>query len=116
MYALFIVLNDTDYLDEVLARFMKIGVGGATIIESQGMARAIVHNNYESIPLFGSLKSMLSDSRPYSKTIFTVLNSQEMVNKTVAEIQELLSDVVRTDIGFIFTMPVAQVFPIKKSN
>jgi nitrogen regulatory protein PII len=115
MFALFIVLNDTDYLDEVLSRFVSIGVGGATIIDSQGMARAIVHNNFESIPLFGSLKSMLTDSHPYSKTIFTVLSSQELVDKTVAEVQHTLSDIKRKDIGFMFTIPVAQIFPIKKA-
>jgi len=114
MFVLFIVLNDVDYLDEVLARFLRLGVGGATILESQGMARAIVHNNFESIPLFGSLKSLLTDSHPYSKTIFTVLQSQEMVDKTVAAVQELLSDVAKSDTGFIFTVPVVKTYPIKK--
>ena len=28
MFALFLVLNDTDYLDEILARFVDVGVQG----------------------------------------------------------------------------------------
>lgn len=37
MYALFIVLNRTDYLEDILAGFVEAGVGGATILDSQGM-------------------------------------------------------------------------------
>lgn len=114
MYALFIVLNDQDYLDEVLHRFMQNGVSGATILDSQGMAHAIVHGNYESIPLFGSLKSLLTDTHPYSKTIFSVIPNQSIVESVVSSIQELFSDVKRKDLGFIFSVPVANVYPIKK--
>ena len=114
MYALFIVLNDKDYLDEVLNRFMQNGVKGATILESQGMAHAIVHGNYESIPLFGSLKSLLTDTHPYSKTIFSVIESQAIVDAVVSSIQDLFSDVKRQDLGFIFSVPVANIYPIKR--
>ncbi len=114
MFALFIVLNDQDYLDEVLHRFMQNGVSGATILDSQGMAHAIVHGNYESIPLFGSLKSLLTDTHPYSKTIFSVIPNQAIVDSVVLSIQELFSDVKRKDLGFIFSVPVANVYPIKK--
>ncbi len=37
-----------------------------------------------------------------------------MVDKTVKAIQELLSDVAKSDTGFIFTVPVAKTYPIKK--
>ena len=36
MYALFIVLNEVDYLDTILDKFMEVGVKGATILDSQG--------------------------------------------------------------------------------
>jgi nitrogen regulatory protein PII len=113
MYVLFMVLNDRDYLDEVLSRFVKLGVSG-TILESQGMAHAIVEGNYESIPLFGSLKSLLTDTHPYSNTIFSVIKGQEKVDEVVASIQELFSDVHRKDLGFIFSIPVVNIYPIKQ--
>ena len=42
MHALFLVLNKTDELEDVLAAMMKAGVKGATIVDSQGMGSAIV--------------------------------------------------------------------------
>lgn len=34
MYALFVVLNKTDYLEDILSAFYDLGVAGATIIDS----------------------------------------------------------------------------------
>lgn len=42
MNVLFIVLNDLAYLDEILEEFVSLKVRGATIIESEGMAAAIL--------------------------------------------------------------------------
>lgn len=44
MYALFIVLNAIDYLEEILSGFVEVGVSGATILDSQGMGSTIVNN------------------------------------------------------------------------
>lgn len=62
-----------DYLDDILAGFVDVGVSGATILDSQGMASAIVNGNNQGISLFSSLKTLLEDAHPYNKTIFTVL-------------------------------------------
>jgi hypothetical protein len=37
MNILFLVLNETEYLDEILDGFVDAGVKGATILDSQGM-------------------------------------------------------------------------------
>ncbi len=39
MYVILYVLDDPDRLDEVLEAWRKVGVGGATIIESTGIYR-----------------------------------------------------------------------------
>lgn len=56
MFALFLVLNDTDYLDEILARFVDVGVQGATIVDSQGMASALVSSRGRDYPSSAPLK------------------------------------------------------------
>lgn len=110
MYALFIVLNQTDYLDDILEKFVEVGVTGATVLDSQGMASAIMHADNRSIPLFGSLKTLVDGARPYNKTIFTVLKSDDMVEKTVAAVQEVLQDVSPTGLGFMFSVPIGSVY------
>jgi nitrogen regulatory protein PII len=109
MVALIIVLNQTDYLEDILAKFVQLGVGGATIIDSQGMASAIVHGGIQSIPLFGSLKSILAGSNPYNKTLFTVINNKELLQQTMQEIKNMLKKVGRPSAGFMFTVPVDNI-------
>ncbi len=110
MKVLFIVLNNTEYLEEVLALLVENDVRGATILESQGMASSIVNNDITDIPLFGSLKTLLKDRHPYNKTIFSVINNQEKVHKVVEAIQHLLKDEKKQDGCFIFTIPVGECF------
>jgi len=82
MYVLFVVLNAIDYLDDIISGFVEVGVSGATILDSQGMGSSIVNNQNKNIPLFGALRMLLEDSHPYSKTIFTVLENEELVEKS----------------------------------
>lgn len=108
MYALFIVLNKTNYLDDILEKFLEIGVTGATILDSQGMAGAIADKS--SVPMFGLLKTILDDSKPYNKTIFTVLENQKMVEITAAAVKEVLGNDAKVGAGFMFSVPLGNIY------
>lgn len=116
MQALFLILNETDYLEDILEEFVEIGVKGATIIDSQGMGRALATNSDQHIPMFGYLKNFLDDGHPYNKTVFTVLESQELVDKVVETIDKVVGGIDRPGVGFIFTMPVGSVYGIGKES
>ena len=115
MQALFIVLNQIDYLDDILSKFLEIGVTGATILDSQGMGSAIVHNN-DNLPLFGSIKAFMDNSRPYNKTIFTLIDDEELVEKAVAATKEIVGDITKPGVGLMFTIPVGKVYGLKPTD
>ncbi|HCW05430.1 MAG TPA: hypothetical protein DGK91_13480 [Clostridium sp.] len=110
MKVLFIVLNNTDYLEDVLSLLVEHNVNGATILESQGMGSTIVNNDISDIPLFGSLKKLLKDNHPYNKTIFTVIKDQNKLYRVVAAIKSLLKEEKKPNAGFMFTVPVDEIF------
>lgn len=110
--ALFIVLNEVDYLNDILSGFVEIGVSGATVLDSQGMASVIVNGSNKGVPLFGYLKTLLEDSLPYNKTIFTVLQSEELVEKAVAVVQDVVGDISNSNVGFMFTIPIGKTYPM----
>lgn len=116
MHVLFLVLNETEYLDDILAAFVKVGVKGATILDSQGMASAIASNTNRQIPLFGSLKSFLDSSRPYNKTVFTVIDSDELLDKAIDAVNSVVGDICKPGIGLMFTMPVGRICGIPKNT
>jgi len=109
MHALFIVLNKTDYLDLILSKLIELGIDGATIIDSQGMASAIVNESMEGIPMFGALKSLIGNDNPYSKTVFTVIKSHMLLSTAMEQIAELMMSVKNRPVGFMFTVPVEDV-------
>ncbi|NLL72340.1 MAG: hypothetical protein GX237_02295 [Clostridiales bacterium] len=112
MYALFVVLNEIDYMEDILSGFVENKISGATILDSQGMGSAIANSSNEDIPLFGKFRMLIGDSHPYSKTIFTVLEDEVMVDKAVEVVRETLADVEDNGAGFMFTVPVGKVYPI----
>ncbi len=109
MFALFIVVNYPEYLEDILSKLVNLGVKGATILDSQGMGSAIVQQGIDSIPIFGSLKTLLSGSNPYSKTIFTIINEEHLLHETMHDVEKIFQMDKKTQAGLMFTVPVSEV-------
>lgn len=113
MNVLFIVLNKPDYLEELLSKLMEKGIKGATILDSQGMGFAMNHGGHGNEPFFGQIRTMIDNSRPYNKTVFTVIEDEETLAKAVSVAKEVFGDVYEPGIGMMFTMPVNNVYGMK---
>lgn len=110
MFALFIVMNKTKYLDEILSNFVKVGVRGATIVDSQGMAGAMADADTMP-PVFGGLlKGVIENAKPCNKTIITVLETQELVDQVVATVKQTLGNDAKEGAGFMFSVPLGNVY------
>lgn len=110
MNALFLILNKTEYLDDILAGFVDVGVKGATILDSQGMGNALMNGKHYDMPFFGSLKSLLDHNRPYNKVIFTIIEEEELVDKAVKVVQDIVGDLSQPGVGLMFTLPVGNIY------
>ncbi len=112
MNVLFIVLNETDYLDDILDGFVEIGVKGATILDSQGMGSVITNSGRGKEPFFGAIRSFIENAKPYNKTIFTVIEDEELLLEAIKTVKSILGDIYRPGIGMIFTVPVGHIYGI----
>ncbi|MEG0367637.1 MAG: hypothetical protein RR585_12425 [Coprobacillus sp.] len=103
MQVIFVVLNKIECLDELLARLKKAGVGGGTILDSTGMVKSLEDSD-ESY-LLGSLRLFLDASRPDSKTIFFIVQDEQVdiVRKTV---DDVLEGIDNHDTGIMFGIPI----------
>jgi hypothetical protein len=114
MEALFIVLNDLSYMDEILEKFIELHIKGATIIESQGMAQAIAEKDGGGQGLFsGPFYKALVGDQNHSKIIFTVLPESFDKKNLILEVRSILEQSKKGVIGFMFTLPVSGIYPIK---
>ncbi len=113
MNILFLILNKTEYLDQILDRFVEIGIKGATILDSQGMGSALTDSG-KDIPFFGGLRNLLDNSRPYNKTIFTVIEDEETLNTAIEEVKKILGNMNDPGVGLMFTLPIGGIYGMTK--
>ena len=109
MNILFLVLNEVEYLEDILDAFVDVGVKGATILDSQGMGSALTNGGKE-FPFFGALRNLLDGARPYNKTIFTVIEDENILEEAVKAVKEILGDMSNPGVGLMFTLPVGNIF------
>ncbi len=101
MKLLVLVINKEEYLEPVLELFVEMGIRGATILDSVGMGRVLAHD----IPIFAGLRDLIPESRPFNKTILTVIED-ELVEPLVRAIEDVVGDLNKPGTGVAFTVPV----------
>lgn len=107
MKALFLILNKTEKLNDVLEAYVKVGIKGATVVDSQGMGSALSESN---LPMFGGfLRTVLDNNRPFDKVIFSVVKDEEVLNDAIAAVEGILGDMSKPGVGLMFVMPVDRV-------
>lgn len=97
------VLNQTEKLEELLNKMMERGLSGATVLDSRGMAHILCD---EDTPMFGMLRSIINQNRRENKTIFAVLDDQQ-VEVMKALVREVTGGLDQADTGVMFAVPVS---------
>ncbi len=108
MELLVAVINQQELLDDILSGFLELGITGATVINSEGMAHVLTHD----IPIFAGLQTLISRSRPQNQTLFSVIEEEEKVEAAIALIQDVCGDMARPATGIVFTVPVSRVIGV----
>ncbi len=108
MQLLVVVINQEGKLDDILSGFLEIGITGATIINSEGMARVLTHD----IPIFAGIQTLISRSRPQNLTIFSVVDDDEKVDAAIAMIQDVCGTLEDPGTGIVFTVPVSRAIGV----
>lgn len=115
MQALFVVLNEVEYLNDVLTVLHDAGVKGATIIDSVGFGRTgFKPRTY--LPLIGSLMEGAESSRPHNRTIFSVIDDDSVVDRAVAGVERILGDLSKPGKGIMFLVPVSRAFGFNRAE
>jgi len=105
MELLVLVINRGETLDSILSGFLEIGVTGATIIESQGMARQLSADS-NNAPVFAGLQQLIARARPENSTVFSVIETQEKLQAAIEMIREKCGDLNNPGSGILFTVPI----------
>lgn len=106
MYVLFIVLNEIEYLQDIITRMREVGLRGATIIESMGSAK-IMENDLYTVSFLARLVDTIEAKSKASRVIFSLIEREEQVQKAMNEVQKILGgDLKKPNLGMMFVLPV----------
>jgi nitrogen regulatory protein PII len=102
MKLLVFVLNQEEFLEEVMEAYVEAGVPGATILDSEGMGRFLTYE----IPLFADFKDFMKGNKPYNKTIISVIEDEEVIARLLPLIEGAVGSLSEPGTGIMFTLPV----------
>ena len=114
IYIFVMVLNQTEYLDEILDKLTELGVTGGTLLESRGMAETILCN--DKVPTFGGLRRIFDYCRPENKTMFSIIEDEEKLAKVQKIIEGEVCDFNEPGVGISFTIPIEKVIGLPDKN
>ncbi len=102
MKLMIFILNRNDVLDKLLEGFSSAGIGGATIIESSGLA--VTLSRMGSNIFSASLRALLSAEENNHTIISVIKDSQLEIARKV--IYKTVGDLSKPNTGVLCTMPL----------
>ena len=113
MYLIVLVLNRVELLEDVLESLVQAGIHGATSIDSTGMGRTLAQADHE-VSVLAGLRSIFQYSRPQNKTVFSVVETKEELERATTAIKEKLGDMTRPGVGNLFSLKLGEAFGLKR--
>ncbi len=101
-----IILNEEEYVDDLLSAMMELEITGATILDGVGMERVLAND----VPIFAGLFQSMGGSRPYNKNIIALLKDRRTLTRLIGVLQEIGIDFAEPGVGAIFALPVSFAF------
>ena len=113
-YMVVLVVNDVDDCPEIMDAWEAAGVLGITIFSSTGLGHVRKAGLRDDFPIMPSLQDILDSEEVHHRTLMSVVDSQELVDKLVAIAQDILGDLDEPHTGFLFVLPVLQAYGMGK--
>jgi nitrogen regulatory protein P-II 1 len=117
MKLILFVLHDAEKMTAVLEAWSRAGVSGATVLFSTGLGRinqAMALR--DDLPLMPSLEDFLPRPERMSRTIFSMVEEQTIVDKVILATQDVVGDLCEPDRGLLMVLPVDQVYGLRKAG
>lgn len=113
MKLMVIILNKIESLDYLLESLSAAGIGGATIIESSGLAMTL--SKLDSSFVSASIRALFSSGEEDNRTILSVIRNDqlEIARKVV---YNTVGDLSLPNTGILFTVPIDFAEGISKNR
>lgn len=114
-YLVVLIVDDIDDCPDILSAWEEAGVSGITIFESTGLGRMRRAGLSEDLPLMPSMHDLYHLGEVHHRTLMSVVESQELVDKMVEIARQVIGDLEDEHTGFLFVIPVAQAIGLGRN-
>ena len=103
MQVLFFILKQVELMNDILHALGEAGIKGGTILVAKGMGEALM--NMVDIPMFGVLRSLLSNEEKEDVKILMFVVQDNEVVPTASAIKKVV-DLSKPNTGILFSVPI----------
>lgn len=112
-HMIMLILDDINQCSNILEAWEAQGVGGITILESTGLGRVKKLSIRDDMPLMPSLSRLLQSREERHRTLFTVVETEAMVDNIIQATEAIIGDLESPHNGVLFVLPVSRVVGLK---
>jgi len=109
-YLVILIVDNVDHCPPILDAWEEAGVTGVTILASTGLGHIRRAGLREDLPLMPSLEDLFEGDEVHHRTMLSVVDNQEIVDKMADIAQRVIGDLDDPNTGFLFVLPVLQVY------
>jgi hypothetical protein len=117
MYFVLFIMHNPDLLEELMNAWQNAGVQRATVLLSTGMRRLRQKTGMrDDIPLMPSLMDFYEAPEAFSRTIFTTVKDESMIDKILAATERVVGDLRGHETGVFIVLPVLRAHGLEKGG
>ena len=83
MQLLIHITNHEDTVNPILAKMMEAGFRGGSVVDCEGMLRALNEDSVDAPSIFGGLRKFVNPDRQTNKLILLVLRDEDVSRRRV---------------------------------
>ncbi len=107
MQLLILIMRDAKKLEELLLAFSAKGIGGATVLDCQGMGEILVRSQRkEDIPFYDLISELLDANAPSGKLVLMAA-TDECIIKIKETVYEVIGSLDMPNTGVMFGVPIS---------
>lgn len=100
---LMLVLQNEDFLVDVMELFVDMGIRGASVMESRAMGKVLT-----TVPLFASFINFLGSGEEYERTVFAVV-PDDQIPRLITAIEDITGDMDRHTGAMVIVLDIAMM-------
>lgn len=112
-HMILLVVDDPNQCPSILDAWEAAGVAGITILESTGLGRVRDYGIRDDLPLMPSIADLFKGREHRHRTMFTVVESEGMVEKIIDVTEAIMGDLKQPHNGILFVLPVSRAIGIE---